>query len=98
MYSQRRDELAWAAYGNFRDPDYSFAIEVRRQAARVDAGLNMARTFFICAILGLGSHHISRDSDQLVRARVRGADGRDCFALRMTGEPNAQCAVPFLSD
>lgn len=71
MTKHRRDELYWAIYGDLNDVTHSYACVVKRGYAKVEAGLNMARTFFICIVLGIGSHHISRDAEHYVRPQPR---------------------------
>lgn len=65
----RESEVIWGGYwvpGGDDDAHHSYAGLVTRRLARIAAGLNIARTFFICAVLMLGSQQLSRDADRFV--------------------------------
>lgn len=63
----RSEEMVWSTVGSLSSSTYSFAVVVRRREAQVEAGLNMARTVFICVILAIGSQQISGDAERYVR-------------------------------
>lgn len=52
-------------------PTLSYVGVNMRNIARYEAGLNIGRTSFICFILLLGSHQLSRDSEKYVMRPLR---------------------------